>query len=196
MDKEIPGSTFYIKIIGNPLFPFCIREGHGLKKQLIEEGEIIIIGDFFPKCYVTGCRLCSRQTGSRLSTFFLKNNGTCWASGNNKKGFLGIGSIETAVGTSRQVKIDNVIAVAPSGNHTLFLKNDGKLWECGINCFGQLGTALEPNTLSTVPIKIVESGVVAVSAGLENNFYIMGDGSLWPWVLLALRFIMTRLSWV
>ncbi|MBN2443182.1 MAG: VWA domain-containing protein, partial [Spirochaetales bacterium] len=118
-------------------------------------------------------------TSSRLKSFFLKNDGTLWACGENNKGSLGIGSLDDTVHAPRQVKIHDVAAVSPSENHTLFLKTDGSLWVCGENRFGQMGSAIEPGTLSLVPVKMVDSRVVAISAGLENSFYIMEDGSLW-----------------
>src|SRR5205823_6323858 len=63
------------------------------------------------------------------------------------------------------------------GAHSLAVAIDGSLWAWGLNDKGQLGRGNVTN--STVPIKILSSGVAAVSAGFESSLFLKTDGTLW-----------------
>ena len=72
--------------------------------------------------------------------FYLKTDGTLWASGLNSAGEFGNG-IQTDSYSRQPIQIaTDVVSVAPGYDHTLFLKADGTLWVSGMNQSGQLGT--------------------------------------------------------
>ncbi|MGA9649115.1 RCC1 domain-containing protein [Pedobacter sp.] len=72
-----------------------------------------------------------------LNSFFLKADGTLWATGANNFGQLGDG---TTTNVTKAKKImDNVEMVSAGAEHTLIVKNDKTLWTTGNNTFDQLG---------------------------------------------------------
>ena len=64
-----------------------------------------------------------------------------------------------------------------TSSHSMWIDEDGSLWGVGKNNYGQLG---DGTTVSkSIPVKVVEKGVVAVEVGEETTFFIKSDGSLW-----------------
>ena len=63
------------------------------------------------------------------------------------------------------------------GSHTLFLLDNGALWGMGQNTSGQLGNGSNENQSN--PIRIFESDVTDVAAGLNHTLVVKSDGSLW-----------------
>jgi alpha-tubulin suppressor-like RCC1 family protein len=82
-------------------------------------------------------------------SLLLKNDGSLWATGDNRYGQLGDGIANTSYpyGTNQPQLIvaSNVTAIS-GGHHTLFLKSDGSLWAMGDNFYGQLGDGTFNNT--------------------------------------------------
>lgn len=74
-----------------------------------------------------------------------------------------------------------IVDIASSGNHTLVLKNDGTVWASGQNDYGQLGDGTTTFTKFN-PVKVVGlTNVVAVKAGIQTNFALKSDGTVWIW---------------
>ncbi|MDR3278672.1 MAG: hypothetical protein LBT12_07845 [Oscillospiraceae bacterium] len=112
----------------------------------------------------------------------VKTDGSLWAWGRNTYGELGDG---TTSDKSTPVKImDNVVSVAGGYHHSLAIKTDGSVWTWGLNVSGALGIgtfALHMEDIHSTPIKIIDSGVVSISAGLWHSLAVKADGSLWAW---------------
>jgi alpha-tubulin suppressor-like RCC1 family protein len=78
----------------------------------------------------------SSSAASSGATLLLKNDGTVWATGNNRRGQFGngttIGASPYTTTTFTQVA-DHVVAVADSVQDTYIIKDDGSLWAAGYN---------------------------------------------------------------
>jgi hypothetical protein len=76
----------------------------------------------------------------------------------------------------------NAPVVSGGGFHTCAIKQDGSLWCWGNNFYGQLGNGRSGfGEMSGIPVQIMSSGVVAVSAGGFHTCAIKQDSSLWCW---------------
>ena len=97
--------------------------------------------------------------------------------GRNNWGQLGDG---TNIDKDVPVKIESsgVTAISAGGGHSLYIKSDGvnsSLWAFGLNTQGQLGNG---NFIdSSVPVEIIYTGVVSISAGDEHSLYTLDSGS-------------------
>jgi len=110
-------------------------------------------------------------------TMVVKQDGSLWATGWNKYGQLGDGSIESNKNSFVKVISSGVKAVAAGSYHTMVVKQDGSLWATGDNVYGRLGdgsTALKKSF-----VKVIASGVKAVAAGSAHTMVVKQDGSLW-----------------
>lgn len=72
-----------------------------------------------------------------------------------------------------------VTNVAAGFSHTLFLQSDGSLWGMGAKWGGQLGVGTVEPPITSSPMQIVSSNVVAIAAGDEHSLFLKRDGSLW-----------------
>ncbi|MFZ8804266.1 MAG: RCC1 domain-containing protein [Candidatus Calescibacterium sp.] len=78
--------------------------------------------------------------------------------------------------------IRNAPVVSGGGFHTCAIKQDVSLWCWGNNFYGQLGNGRSGiGEMSSIPVQVMSSGVVAVSAGGFHTCAIKQDGSLWCW---------------
>ena len=107
-------------------------------------------------------------------SFWIKSDGSLWASGENYYGQLGDGSRTTRL-NARMIATD-VVAADAGWSHTLYLRKDGTLWAMGNNEYGQLGTGSHASEAAPVQ---VASGVIAVEAGYDTSFFIKSDHTLW-----------------
>lgn len=109
------------------------------------------------------------------SSYFLKEDGSLWACGDNGGGHLGDGSNVDRT-TPVQVASD-VRQVSVSSGHAMIVKTDGSLWAAGYNTDGQLGDGTKVNRYSWV--QVMASGVASVAAGNSHTMIVKTDGSLW-----------------
>jgi alpha-tubulin suppressor-like RCC1 family protein len=114
---------------------------------------------------------------SEHSSFFLKGDGSVWATGYNDYGQLGDG---TRYRRSTPVRvIDDVVMVSAGKIHTLFLKRDGTVWAVGNNGSGQLGDGTKIERLTPVSAHVIGDGVVSISAGPGSSLFLKQDGTVW-----------------
>ncbi|WP_052362121.1 choice-of-anchor D domain-containing protein [Geminisphaera colitermitum] len=97
------------------------------------------------------------------SSFFLKADGTAWASG-------------SASGMTIPVQIMNDMVAVSDNSHSLFLKNDGTVWASGSNGFGQLGDGTRTNR--STPVQVMD-GAASISAGGNHSLFLKADGTVW-----------------
>ncbi len=116
--------------------------------------------------------------------FFIKENGTLWAVGDNSNGVSGVGDGATTHKAPTQVGTDSdwkTVSCSRFFGHTaLAIKNDGTLWGWGDGRLGQLGigTYSSPATPKQVG---TDSDWAAVSLGNSFTIALKKDGSLWGW---------------
>ncbi|MEX1253916.1 MAG: flexitail domain-containing putative surface protein [Dehalococcoidia bacterium] len=117
----------------------------------------------------------------------------CW--GKNFHGQLGDGQACGDMNCPAPVEVSGlssgVIAISSGTNHTCALTSAGGVRCWGLNNFGQLGTqTLEFCVIlsfsfpcSTVPVDVnsLDSGVVAIAAGIEHTCAVLGTGGIRCW---------------
>ena len=120
------------------------------------------------------------SNGKSYYNLFIKEDGSLWAFGDNTFGQLGDG---TTVSRDEPIQIvsSNVVLASVVGPYqngsSFFIKTDGSLWAMGKNQQGQLGDGTSQDKHS--PVKIVDDGVIAVSAGSSHSMFLKSDGSVW-----------------
>jgi len=80
---------------------------------------------------------------------------------------------------SQGCKSDSERKIELGAFHTCAIKQDGSLWCWGNNEFGQLGVGILSDELT--PVRIIPSGIAAVSLGSAHTCAVGQDGSLWCW---------------
>ena len=101
---------------------------------------------------------------------FIKEDGSLWGLGDNKKGQLGDG---TTVDRNSSVRIveSGVVSVSVNSSHTMFIKSDKILWAMGSNSKGILGNGVSADLKTLSPIQIATS-VSQVSAGFQHTSFV------------------------
>src|SRR5439155_4452465 len=133
-------------------------------------------------------RVVAVSAGSSHS-LALRDDGTVWAWGANRRGQLGIGADSRSLRPAHVLGLDAVRAISAGGAFSLALRDDGTVWAWGRNDFGQLGSGTRVD--SPVPLPVPElDGVVAIDAGGFTDDYsrpgghslaLKGDGTVWAW---------------
>lgn len=121
--------------------------------------------------------------GGEGRAFFIKSDGTLWATGDNSKLVQGVGDgkshiVPTQIGTDQDWK-----SVATShffGYFAFAIKEDGSLWAWGEGETGAIGNGKYNNIAK--PIRIgVDNNWKQVSCGASHVLAVKDDGSLWMW---------------
>jgi alpha-tubulin suppressor-like RCC1 family protein len=146
-------------------------------EQMREEGKHITSDNFEPVDLIVSNGVTAVAMNGQRDTFFIKEDGSLWAMGNNEGGFLGDGTFETPDHPIQLVP-GGVVAVACGEAFTLFLKDDGSVWGFGWNGDGPLGDGSQ-NTSIARPKQLINGGVAAIAAGHGHSLFIKRDGSLW-----------------
>jgi alpha-tubulin suppressor-like RCC1 family protein len=128
------------------------------------------------------------ETGS---SYFLKNDGTVWACGNNASGQLGIGSLTNStsafhMSAEGNIPFSDAKDIYASYNFVHIVKNDGTVWACGANNAGQLGLGDNNNRNLLTQVKINASTNLTDILYIKNNngsgggiYFVKNDGSVY-----------------
>lgn len=122
--------------------------------------------------------------GGQAYAFFIKNDGTLWAVGDNSEGVSGVGDGATNHKVPVQVGTDadwaSVSCSRFYGHSALALKTDGTLWSWGDGRLGQLG--LGSYSSQSTPVQVgTDTDWAQVSVGNNFTIALKTDGSLWGW---------------
>ncbi|MBR6756951.1 MAG: leucine-rich repeat protein [Bacteroidaceae bacterium] len=115
--------------------------------------------------------------------FFLKEDGTLWAAGDNSKGVQGTGDgqahkVLTQIGTDSDWKYVNTTRFF--GYSAFAIKTDGTLWAWGEGEVCALGLG-NFNNVSTPTQVGTDTNWKKVSVGAAHGMGLKEDGSLWMW---------------
>ena len=104
----------------------------------------------------------------------------CW--GLNQFGQVGDGSKEMKASPAEVPLADgNVISVGLGGEHTCAVQSNGAAHCWGHNKWGRLGDGTEQDRLTPWPVAGLNTGVVAIAAGLKGSCALLADGSIKCW---------------
>ncbi|WP_243467574.1 RCC1 domain-containing protein [Acetivibrio straminisolvens] len=124
------------------------------------------------------------QSGNAHSVI-LKNDGTVWVLGDNRRGQLGLSEVSSLNEPVMITGLTGVKSVTAGLEHTLALTEDGTLWAWGNNYSLQLidYTERDPDTgerFINTPIKVeTHSDVKYVTANYSRTLVIKNDGTVW-----------------
>ncbi|MBK8856704.1 MAG: hypothetical protein IPN11_03195 [Opitutaceae bacterium] len=90
------------------------------------------------------------------SSYFIRDDGSLWAAGDNDDGQLGNGS-QVSTPVAAQVATA-VVQVSANSGYAVFVREDGSLWGMGRNDHGQLGVPPAVMARALHPIPIANSG--------------------------------------
>lgn len=104
----------------------------------------------------------------------------CW--GLNRTGQIGNGATNDGQAPAAVQALPGAVAtVSAGGFHTCAVTTAGGVVCWGSNEHGQLGDGTNQNRLEPVPVSGLDSGVVAVSAGLFHTCALRTDGTVLCW---------------
>ena len=127
------------------------------------------------------------SNGKSYYNLFIKEDGSLWAFGDNTFGQLEDG---TTVNRDEPIQIvsSNVVLASVVGPYqngsSFFIKTDGSLWAMGKNQQGQLGDGTSQDKHS--PVKIVDDGVITVSAGSSHSMFLSQMAPSGQWGIICM----------
>ena len=122
--------------------------------------------------------------GGYYHTLALKTDNTLWAWGQNNSGALGQNqAFAQLAAVSSPIQIPGTTwSTITAGYHTSFAtKTDGTLWSWGRDADGNLGQNTTDATNLSSPTQIPGTTWSRVEAGINSNYAIKTDGTLWVW---------------
>jgi alpha-tubulin suppressor-like RCC1 family protein len=110
-------------------------------------------------------------------TSFVK---TVWTWGGNRAGQLGDGTTtdRTTPELVSGINAPSITAIA-AGTDSMVLGSDGSVWDWGPNTAGEVGNGTTTDELR--PVKIWNSGVIAIAAGDFHSLALFYDGTVLAW---------------
>jgi alpha-tubulin suppressor-like RCC1 family protein/uncharacterized protein YbcV (DUF1398 family) len=111
------------------------------------------------------------------SSFYIQNDGTVKACGQNGNGQLGLGNTANKNIPTLIPNLDNVKQISCGYYHTVFLLNDGTVKVCGENSYGQLGLGDTTNRLTPILIPNLNN-VKQISCGAYHTIFLLNDGNV------------------
>ena len=130
---------------------------------------------------VPGITNAVQVSGGANRSIALLADGTVREWGWNSDGELGNNSTTDSYTPVQPQGLSGVISVSGGFGHTLALRSDGTVWAWGINDYGQLGfgtIGVDQLTPAQVPGL---SNVTAISAGYQDSYALLSDGSVRSW---------------
>eukprot|EP01050_Picozoa_sp_SAG11_P018690 SAG11_NODE_2866_length_2890_cov_4.515944_2_plen_167_part_00 len=128
---------------------------------------------------VSPVRLDNKLQVQRQHTVILRINGQALAVGYNLHGQLGDGTTMSRVAV---VAIDSVgfgnQEIAAGSWHTVILAQNGIVFAVGRNNYGQLGDGMTTQKLVPVAMRLVDSDVAHVAAGLAHTVLLKTTGAI------------------
>ena len=113
-----------------------------------------------------------------ISSYYLKNDGSCWGCGLNASGELGNNTNTSYSSPIAMVGAHSFIAVCSENQSTMALKADGSVWTCGLNSAGGLGDL--SITSRSSPVLVVGShSFIQITNGDSFKFGLKANGSAW-----------------
>lgn len=112
----------------------------------------------------------------------LAEDSTVWAWNDSPYGSLGNGGNEGSQTPVKVKSLQNVIAIAASGNHALVLKKDGSVWQWG-NLTYVSNRLSDPDGIwhaSPTKVEGIDSAV-AIACGVNHNLVLTSDSTVWYW---------------
>jgi len=147
-----------------------------------------------PKKLIDGVEKIITNLSMSTASFFIKNDGTLWAYGNNEYGQCGNGehgdlddSTRDCIVTEPYQLAGNVINAWVISSTTFYLTKDNQLYACGKNLNDMLLTGGNGQMLSdgypkfvTTPVLVMEN-VKQMECSDMGMFVLKTDGTLWTW---------------
>ena len=121
----------------------------------------------------------------RFHTMVVKTDGSLWGTGYDLNGQLGFHLQNGHAGRYKDKKnfvkvIDECVADVSAGHDfTYVLKTDGSMWATGLEIHGSHGDGTRNNNKKSDFVKVVDSGVKAVTTGWHHGLFLKTDGSVW-----------------
>ncbi|MBN8292698.1 hypothetical protein JI664_12055 [Rhodobacter sp. NTK016B] len=104
----------------------------------------------------------------------------CW--GDNSRGQLGDGSVETSYSPVDVIGLPPISAIAVGGLHACALDFSGSVWCWGDNIDGQTGLPYEEGVIVPEPVLVgTEQSFVSIVAGSNHNCGLTAGGELYCW---------------
>ena len=113
-------------------------------------------------------------------SLFQDNNGEIYSCGDNSKGELALGHINSPQITPTKIPNlpTNIVQFICGLQHSLFLDSEGKVFSTGYNYFGQLGLSHNINQYEINQIPNIPP-IHIISCGSDSSYLIDLDGNLW-----------------
>lgn len=149
----------------------------GVSHTAVADGTLCSFGS----CQGGVCMEAHRLAPGDVHSYFIRPNGTVWASGQNYHYQLGNGGGSDSAVPVMVSGLSDVRSVASGDNFGVALKKDGTVWAWGQNSlFGQLGNGR--TAYESTPVRVSGlTDVVAIASGAHHSLAIRQDGSLWAW---------------
>jgi alpha-tubulin suppressor-like RCC1 family protein len=135
---------------------------------------------------VTGLSGVVAIAGGFNHSLALRNDGSVWTWGENKKGQLGDGSISNRNVAAAVPSFPSVVRIAGGGDNSMAVRSDGVPYIWGSNGFGELGGTALSTAYSSSPVAVPNlSGVTDIAVGARPDrstaFAVLADGSVRVW---------------
>lgn len=116
---------------------------------------------------------------SEYNVVALKNDGSVWMMGSDRKGSMGWDNGEIGVLVNQMTKVmDGCMDIAAGTGYTMALKTNGTLYGWGDNTNAALGLHWNLTAYTATPT-VVSTGVRSVDSGNYNTYFIKNDNTLW-----------------
>jgi alpha-tubulin suppressor-like RCC1 family protein len=138
-----------------------------------------------------GATALPQVVSGTITTVYLKEDGTVWASGSGANGTLGSGynkivNKPVQVTDEEDKKLTDIRKIEIGTEHVIALKKDGTVWTWGVGTTGQIGDGAAANRYYATQV-VDETGeeylsdIIDVAAGLDYCLALKADGTVVGW---------------